>query len=88
MKLVTAEEMAAIDRMAIEQYGVPSLVLMENAGRAVAEVASDMLNSAGENAVAVFCGKGNNGGDGLVAARHLLGMGFLPEVYLFLLSRK
>ncbi|HLK53773.1 MAG TPA: NAD(P)H-hydrate epimerase, partial [Candidatus Angelobacter sp.] len=68
MKIVTAEEMRAIDRATTEKYGVPSLTLMENAGAAVAEFAQKHFDF---NSVCVVCGKGNNGGDGFVAARKL-----------------
>jgi len=68
MKIVTAEEMRAIDRATTEKYGVPSLTLMENAGTAVAEFAQKHFDF---NSVCAFCGKGNNGGDGFVAARKL-----------------
>ena len=57
----------AIDRRTTEDYGIPSLLLMENAGLRVADVA--LAEDA--NTYAVVCGKGNNGGDGYVAARHL-----------------
>src|SRR5581483_6731955 len=68
MKIVTAEEMRAIDRATTEKYGVPSLTLMENAGTAVAEFAHKHFDF---DSVCTVCGKGNNGGDGLVAARKL-----------------
>src|SRR5712671_992487 len=68
MKIVTAEEMRAIDRATTEKYGVPSLTLMENAGTAVAEFA---LKHFDFESVCAVCGKGNNGGDGFVAARKL-----------------
>ncbi|MFI5104003.1 MAG: NAD(P)H-hydrate dehydratase, partial [Terriglobales bacterium] len=68
MKIVTAAEMREIDRLTTEQYGVPSLTLMENAGTAVAEFAQKHFDF---NSVCVVCGKGNNGGDGFVAARKL-----------------
>lgn len=69
MKIVTAEEMRAIDRATSERFGVPSLTLMENAGSAVADY---VLSHYGEaRRIVVFCGKGNNGGDGFVAARKL-----------------
>src|SRR5437879_394783 len=68
MKIVTAEEMRAIDRATTEKYDVPSLTLMENAGAAVAEFA---LKHFDFDSVCAVCGKGNNGGDGFVAARKL-----------------
>jgi hydroxyethylthiazole kinase-like uncharacterized protein yjeF len=68
MKIVTAEEMRAIDRATTEKYGIPSLALMENAGTAVAEFAQKHFDF---NSVCAVCGKGNNGGDGFVAARKL-----------------
>jgi len=82
MKILTAGEMAAMDRQATEQYGVPSLTLMENAGRCVAEAAAMVLGTLGDRQISIFCGRGNNGGDGLVAARHLLRMGARPRVFL------
>jgi len=77
--LYDAQGMRAIDRWAIEEAGVPSLELMESAGRAVAEVVAEL---APEGPVRVVCGKGNNAGDGLVAARHLAEMGFAVEALL------
>ena len=77
--LYDAEGMRSVDRWAIDDQGVDSLELMENAGRAVAEAVA-RLAPAGP--VRVVCGKGNNGGDGLVAARLLREMGFEAEVLL------
>jgi NAD(P)H-hydrate epimerase len=71
--LVTAQEMRELDRHTIEVLGVPADTLMENAGRAVVEVLLRELPSGGE--VSIVCGRGNNGGDGLVAARHLYQLG-------------
>jgi ADP-dependent NAD(P)H-hydrate dehydratase / NAD(P)H-hydrate epimerase len=82
MTIVTAEEMRAIDRSTSERFGVPSLTLMENAGAAVADYV--MSRYAGANRVVVFCGKGNNGGDGFVAARRLHEQG--KNVQLILLA--
>src|SRR5580698_5057389 len=80
MKIVTVEEMRAIDRATSERYGVPSLTLMENAGAAVADFV--LSRYAAAERVVVFCGKGNNGGDGFVAARKLLERGRNAQVLL------
>jgi NAD(P)H-hydrate epimerase len=80
MKIVTAAEMRAIDRATSERFGVPSLTLMENAGSAVAEHVLTHYSDAGR--IVVFCGKGNNGGDGFVAARRLHEQGKTVQVIL------
>jgi ADP-dependent NAD(P)H-hydrate dehydratase / NAD(P)H-hydrate epimerase len=80
MKIVSAAEMREIDRSTSERFGVPSLTLMENAGSAVARfVLSDYPQA---ERVSVICGKGNNGGDGFVAARKLLEAGRAVRVLL------
>ncbi|MBU1671620.1 MAG: NAD(P)H-hydrate dehydratase [Actinobacteria bacterium] len=73
MKVVLPAEMAAIDRAAMEGEGIPGLELMERAGEAVARAAREMLIESGGRRVAIWCGKGNNGGDGLVVGRLLSG---------------
>ncbi|HZW81365.1 MAG TPA: NAD(P)H-hydrate epimerase, partial [Candidatus Deferrimicrobiaceae bacterium] len=80
MKIVSAEEMRAIDRATSERFGVPSLTLMENAGAAVADYVISHYASAAR--IVIFCGKGNNGGDGFVAARRLHESGKKVEVIL------
>jgi hydroxyethylthiazole kinase-like uncharacterized protein yjeF len=67
--------MREMDRRAIEDYGIPGLLLMENAGRGAAEMAEELLGPPPATAVLV-CGKGNNGGDGFVVARHLHNRGY------------
>jgi hydroxyethylthiazole kinase-like uncharacterized protein yjeF len=80
MKIVTAAEMRAIDKATSEHFGVPSLTLMENAGAAVAEHV--LTHHGAARRVVVFCGKGNNGGDGFVAARRLHQKGKTVQVIL------
>jgi NAD(P)H-hydrate epimerase len=79
LELLTSEEMGEADKLAVAA-GMPSLTLMENAGRAVAQAASAMLERG--DRVQVVCGPGNNGGDGFVAARHLRQSGYVVEVAL------
>jgi len=79
--LVTAAEMKALDRVTIEEIGLPAVALMETAGRGVAHVAVEMLDGR-HGHVAVVCGPGNNGGDGFVAARVLRDAGIDATVYL------
>jgi NAD(P)H-hydrate epimerase len=83
MKILTAAEMREVDRLTTERYRVPSLTLMENAGKSVAEFIQSRFPDFARQPIVVLCGKGNNGGDGFVAARHLLKMGAKPLVYLF-----
>ena len=80
MKILTASEMRATDRLTVEQFGIPSATLMEKAGSAVARF---VLREYPEHRrIAVLCGKGNNGGDGFVAAHHLLEAGLSVAVLL------
>jgi NAD(P)H-hydrate epimerase len=77
---LSREQVRAIDRRAMEEFGVPGVVLMENAGRG----AADVLRSLGiSGPVVICCGKGNNGGDGFVIARHLDNAGVPVRVLLF-----
>ena len=77
MQILLAEEMRSLDRAAEEEIGIPGLVLMENAGRAVADAAEKMLGTCCHKKIVIFAGKGNNGGDGSGAGRWLL---ILPAV--------
>ncbi|MEA3403709.1 MAG: NAD(P)H-hydrate dehydratase [Armatimonadota bacterium] len=82
MKLVTADEMREMDRRTIEEWGLPGLVLMENAGRAVARSCEELLEELTPGRVVIVAGRGNNGGDGFVAARWLHWAGYEVEVLL------
>lgn len=81
MKHLTRKEIQELDCKAIKEYGIPALVLMENAGRAVADEAIKMLQYTKNAAVSILCGQGNNGGDGLVAARHLFNRGIKVKIF-------
>lgn len=80
--MLSREAARELDRLASEQYMIPSIVLMENASRHVAEVAYGLVREGDEPSVTVFCGPGNNGGDGLAAARHLHNAGSKVRVVL------
>jgi NAD(P)H-hydrate epimerase len=81
MGAITAEEMKKVDKTAIDEFGIPSLILMENAGRGAADIAYNMLLDK-KNKVVCVCGKGNNGGDGFVCARHLINKGINIVIFL------
>ncbi|MGQ0550173.1 MAG: NAD(P)H-hydrate dehydratase [Armatimonadota bacterium] len=81
MRLPISQEMAELDRRAADEFGVPTLLLMEAAGRQVAEFAGRMTGAAGTRVV-IVAGKGNNGGDGLVAARVMAAAGRRATVVL------
>ncbi len=86
MKALTATEMREVDRLTTERFGVPSHQLMEAAGKSVAEVFLEQYgyrNAEPPGRVVVLCGKGNNGGDGFVVARHLKEEVGQVNVYLF-----
>lgn len=78
--LLTRDQARALDQRAIEQLGVPGIVLMENAGRGMAEL---LLRLGAQERVVICCGKGNNAGDGFVIARHLDNAGIDVRVLLF-----
>ncbi|MGE5397134.1 MAG: NAD(P)H-hydrate dehydratase [Chitinophagales bacterium] len=82
MRIVNAEEMKTVDRRASEEYGIPSIILMENAGLRVVEVAENLLEKCPGRRVLVVAGKGNNGGDGLVVARHMINSGASVSIML------
>ncbi|MHC4423373.1 MAG: NAD(P)H-hydrate epimerase [Planctomycetota bacterium] len=74
--VMSRDEVRAFDAWAINELGVPGVVLMENAGRSCAELIKDKVADVTDAKVCIFCGTGNNGGDGYVIARHLLSSGF------------
>ena len=80
MKILTAEQMRNVDRRATERFGIPSLVLMENAALAVVDAIFE--HYADCDRAAIFCGTGTNGGDGLAIARHLENRGVVPAVFI------
>jgi NAD(P)H-hydrate epimerase len=81
---VTREQVRQLDEAAIRDYGVSGLILMENAGHRCALAAAEMLGGAEGRRAAILCGSGNNGGDGLVIARHLVNWG--GEVTVLLMA--
>jgi ADP-dependent NAD(P)H-hydrate dehydratase / NAD(P)H-hydrate epimerase len=83
VKALTAEQMREADRLTTERYGIPGLQLMENAGAAVADYLSEAFPELTARRIVVLCGKGNNGGDGLVVARRLRERNAPPRVFLF-----
>src|SRR5258706_8903496 len=85
MRVLNAAQMREADRRTIGDIGIPSLVLMENAGRQAVAAMEAMYGDLLERQVAVLCGRGNNGGDGFVVARTLAQRGV--DVSVFLLGR-
>ena len=82
MYLVTAEQMRQVDRKTIEELGIPEIVLMENAGKAVVDFLQETFTDLREKAITILAGSGNNGGDGLVVARYLHHLGIPVKVFL------
>ncbi len=80
-RILTVQQIQDLDKAAIERYGISSLVLMENAGRAVAQEVKKSLCRHRHSIVCVVCGLGNNAGDGLVAARHLINAGIDTKIF-------
>ncbi|MBP2637500.1 MAG: nnr [Firmicutes bacterium] len=82
MRAATAAQMREIDHIAINDYGIPGTVLMENAGVAVVRHLESMFEMLADRKICIFAGKGNNGGDGYVIARHLANQGVKVKVFL------
>ncbi|MGE0882489.1 MAG: NAD(P)H-hydrate dehydratase [Blastocatellales bacterium] len=86
MKILTAEQMRELDRLTVERCGIPYATLMETAGSRVVEAIISRYGPVGNHCFSVFCGKGNNGGDGAVIAR-LLWMRGAAELEVFLFGK-
>src|SRR5215475_2044590 len=82
MRILSSTQMRDADRRTIEDIGIASLVLMENAGRQAVAAMEAMYSDLAERHVGVLCGRGNNGGDGFVVARTLAQRGVEAVVYL------
>ena len=82
MQFLSGQQSRSVDQLAMTEFGMCGLVLMENAGRGVADLV-ERLGLKRTSRIAICCGKGNNGGDGFVLARHLLVRNYLPTVLLF-----
>ncbi len=81
MKVSTVEQMRAMDRAAVEDFGISEMLLMENAALAACAVLDREIGIAGRK-ILIFCGGGNNGGDGFAVARKCLSMGGYPKVFM------
>ncbi len=80
LRSLSRDEVRNVDRRAIEEFGIPGIILMENAGRGAAEL---LMRRGVDSTVVICCGKGNNGGDGFVIARHLDQAGIDVEIWLY-----
>lgn len=80
--VLSSDEVRSFDQWVINTLGIPGVVLMENAGRSCAELIKEKLSHRKKPKVCIFCGPGNNGGDGYVIARHLLNSGFKVVVVI------
>lgn len=82
---LTCDQIRRIDKLAVEEYGIPGLILMENAGKNATAIIVERVRrrfSGHDVGVVIFCGGGNNGGDGFVIARHLHNAGYPVEIIL------
>ena len=80
--VLSRDQIREVDRRAIDHYGIPGIVLMENASRGLFKSAERMLAKAGGSRVVIIAGTGNNAGDGFAVARHLHNAGYLPIVVI------
>ncbi|MBV5319291.1 MAG: bifunctional ADP-dependent NAD(P)H-hydrate dehydratase/NAD(P)H-hydrate epimerase, partial [Desulfobulbaceae bacterium] len=84
MQLALAAQMRELDRQTIEDIGIPGMVLMENAGRGTVEQMEQTFGPVAGRTVCIFAGPGNNGGDGLVIARTVHGLGAFPFIFFLI----
>ncbi len=82
LRVMSRDQVRSVDRWAIEEIGLPGIALMENAGRSCAGFIMDRLGHKTTRGICIFCGAGNNGGDGYVIARHLRNAGYVVCVVL------
>ena len=82
MDSLTRQEVRAVDRAAIDDLGIPGLILMENAGRNCAEAIENFFDRRSVSSIVIIAGPGNNGGDGYVIARHLAMRGFAVKTLI------
>ena len=83
MKSVSVHTMREMDRKAVHDYGIPGIILMENAGLRSADIIMEWYSrSVSKSSIIIVCGTGNNGGDGFVIARHLLNRGFSVRIFI------
>ena len=82
VRVLNAGQMREADRKTIDEIGIPSMVLMENAGRQVVAAMETAFTDLSDSRVAILCGRGNNGGDGFVVARVLWQRGIEAQVYV------
>jgi len=83
VKILNGQQMRNIDQRATRDYGIPGLILMENAGLQVVDFLESHYDDLEDRQILILCGKGNNGGDGMVVARHLHNRGYSLRVLLF-----
>jgi ADP-dependent NAD(P)H-hydrate dehydratase / NAD(P)H-hydrate epimerase len=83
MKILTASQMGEVDRLTTDRYRIPSILLMENAGRSFVDELEKACPGLDSRTILIFCGRGNNGGDGFVVARYLALRNAKPSILLF-----
>ncbi|MFH1061583.1 MAG: NAD(P)H-hydrate epimerase [Candidatus Omnitrophota bacterium] len=88
MLKLSSQKIREIDQRAQKEFSIPGLILMENAGLRASDIILGLLNRRKKKSVFIFCGPGNNGGDGFVVARHLINQGIKVRVFLLAESRK